>query len=437
MFVLSRECLPQAHVRSALQKLADLTTDTEQHPDSVLIILGDFNKANLSHELPKYKQHITCPTRDSNILDHCYTAIKDAYHSVPRAALGPSDHCLVHLIPTYRQKLKSAKPVLRTVKRWTNEAEQDLKACFDLTDWSVFEAAANDLDELTETVTSYISFCEDMCIPTRTHLTYNNDKPWFTAKLRQLRQAKEDAYRKGDKVLYKQAKYTLEKEIRVAKRNYSGKVKNKFSSRDSASVWKDMKDITSYKTPSPSNLENQQLADDLNEFYCRFEQTPHTRPEHLSTQPLTPPATPLSPTPALKISEDDMHQVFRKNKRRKSPGPDGVKPVCLKSCADQLAPIFTQIFNRSLELCEVPSCFKRSTIIPVPKKPKITGLNDYRPVAITSVAMKSFERLVLAYLKDTTGPLLDPLQFAYRANRSVDDAVNMGLHYILQHLDLL
>ncbi len=130
---------------------------------------------------------------------------------------------MVHVIPTYRQKLKSAKPVLRTVKRWTNEAERDLQACFHLTDWSVFEAAATDLDELTETVTSYISFREDMCIPTRTHLTYNNDKPWFTAKLRQLRQAKEDAYRKVDKVLYKQAKYTLEKEIRVAKRNYSEK----------------------------------------------------------------------------------------------------------------------------------------------------------------------------------------------------------------------
>ncbi len=372
-------------------------------------------------------QHITCPTRDSNILDHCYTAIKDAYHSVPRAALGLSDHCLVHLIPTYRQKLKFAKPVLRTVKRWTNEAEQDLKACFDLTDWIVFEAAATDLDDFTETVTSYINFCEDMYIPTKTHLTYNNNKPWFTAKLRQLRQAKEDAYRKGDKVLYKQAKYTLEKEIRVAKRNYSGKLRNKFSSSDSASVWKGMEDITSYKTPPPSTLENQQLADDLNEFYFRFEKTP-----------FTPPATPLSPTPALLISEDDVRQVFKKNKRRKAPGPDGVSPACLKTCADQLAPIFTKIFNRSLELCEVLSCFKCfkcSTIIPVPKKPKITGLNDYRPVALTSVAMKSFERLVLAYLKASTGPLLDPLQFAYRANRSVDDAVNMGLHYILQHLD--
>ncbi|KAL0149688.1 hypothetical protein M9458_054971 [Cirrhinus mrigala] len=49
--------------------------------------------------------------------------------------------------------------------------------------------------------------------------------------------------------------------------------------------------------------------------------------------------------------------------------------------------------------------------------------------------MKLFEKLVLAYLKNITGPLLDPLQFAYRANRSVDDAVNMGLHFILQHLD--
>ncbi len=72
-----------------------------------------------------------------------------------------------------------------------------------------------------------------------------------------------------------------------------------------------------------------------------------------------------------------------------------------------------------------PCCFKCSTIIPVPKKHKIIGLNNYRPVSLTSVVMKSFERLVLAYLKDITGPLLDPLQFAYRANRSVDKAVNM------------
>nr|XP_049610271.1 uncharacterized protein LOC125988694 isoform X1 [Syngnathus scovelli] len=69
------------------------------------------------------------------------------------------------------------------------------------------------------------------------------------------------------------------------------------------------------------------------------------------------------------------------------------------------------------------------------KKPTITGLNDYRPVALTSLVMKSFERLVLSHLKDIMGPLLGPLQFAYWANRSVDDVVNMALYYILHHLN--
>ncbi len=116
---------PDVCVSAAMQQLAKQISEREQkYPDSLLIIIGDFNKANLSRELPKYRQHITCPTRHSIILNHCYTIIKDAYHSVPQAALRLSDHCLVHLIPTYRQKLKSAKPVIRTVKRWTNEARK-------------------------------------------------------------------------------------------------------------------------------------------------------------------------------------------------------------------------------------------------------------------------------------------------------------------------
>lgn len=41
-----------------------------------------------------------------------------------------------------------------------------------------------------------------------------------------------------------------------------------------------------------------------------------------------------------------------------------------------------------------------------------------------SVVMKTFEMQVLSHLKDITGPLLDPLQFAYGANSSVKDAVN-------------
>uniref|UniRef100_A0A4W5R298 Reverse transcriptase domain-containing protein n=1 Tax=Hucho hucho TaxID=62062 RepID=A0A4W5R298_9TELE len=47
-------------------------------------------------------------------------------------------------------------------------------------------------------------------------------------------------------------------------------------------------------------------------------------------------------------------------------------------------------------------------------------LNDYRPVALTSVIMKCFERLVKDHITSILPDTLDPFQFAYRPNRSTD-----------------
>ena len=91
----------QFNVTEALQHLADQVADMEKkHPDSLLIILGDFNRANLSQELPKYRQNMKCSTRDANTLDHCYTALKDSYQSIHCATQLLTDHCMIHLIPT-------------------------------------------------------------------------------------------------------------------------------------------------------------------------------------------------------------------------------------------------------------------------------------------------------------------------------------------------
>ena len=72
----------------------------------------------------------------------------------------------------------------------------------------------------------------------------------------------------------------------------------------------------------------------------------------------------------------------------------------------------------------------------MPKNTKATCLNDYRPVALTSVAIKCFERLVMVHI-NTIIPetLVNPIQFAYRPNRSTDDAISIALHIALSHLD--
>ena len=69
------------------------------------------------------------------------------------------------------------------------------------------------------------------------------------------------------------------------------------------------------------------------------------------------------------------------------------------------------------------------------KKAKITELNDYGPIPLTSVIMKCFERLVKDHITSSLPSTLDPLQFAYHPNSSTDDAIAIALHTALSHLD--
>jgi hypothetical protein len=69
------------------------------------------------------------------------------------------------------------------------------------------------------------------------------------------------------------------------------------------------------------------------------------------------------------------------------------------------------------------------------KNIKVNCLNDYRPVALMSVAMKCVERVVMAHINTIIPETLDRLQFAYRRNRATDDAISIALHTALSHLD--
>ena len=128
--------------------------------------------------------------RHSIIVTVC--TIPDVYHAVPQAPLGHSDHAMVYLIPTYMQKLKSDKPLKNTVKKWTHEAILSLQGCFDCTDWAMFSESCANQDEYADTVTSYVSFCTDSCIPSKTVTIYANDKPWFSKDIKHKLIAKND-----------------------------------------------------------------------------------------------------------------------------------------------------------------------------------------------------------------------------------------------------
>lgn len=132
---------------------------------------------------------------------------------------------------------------------------------------------------------------------------------------------------------------------------------------------------------------------------------------------------------SIALTEEKVRQGLRRLGPSKAPGPDLIKGRVLRECSEELASIVCQLFNHSLREHSIPTLWKRSEIRPLPEANHPVELNAYRPVALTSVLVKCLERL--SQLSHT----LDLLQFAYRQNHSVEDAVMMVLHTTYSHLE--
>ena len=125
--------------------------------------------------------------------------------------------------------------------------------------------------------------------------------------------------------------------------------------------------------------------------------------------------------------------TFKQVNNQQAAGPYRLSGCELLAFADQMASVLTDFFNLSLSESVIPTSFKPTTtmVVPVPKNTKVTYLNDNQHVALTSVAMKCFERLAMTHINTIIPETLEPLQFAYRPNRSTDDAISIALHTAL------
>ncbi len=199
-----------------------------KHPDAAFIIAGDFNKANLKKVNANFHQHISCPTRGLNTLDHCYTPLKNAYkaHSLP--AFGKLDHAAIFLTPEYKQRIVQGPPVEREVTRWSSHSEAMLQASLDYVDWDIFRAGSSDVSEFTDVALSFVNTLTEQATETVTIRTFSNQKPWVDRTIRDAVNHRTAAYNagilSGNMSEDKASCYTLRRAVRAAKRRYRERI---------------------------------------------------------------------------------------------------------------------------------------------------------------------------------------------------------------------
>ena len=82
----------------------------------------------------------------------------------------------------------------------------------------------------------------------------------------------------------------------------------------------------------------------------------------------------------------------------KAAGPDEIDSRILKECSKELAPLLHQLYRKSMDEAEVPEQWKEANVIPIHKNGSKAIMGNYRPVALTSIICKVFERILCAII---------------------------------------
>jgi hypothetical protein len=260
---------------------------------------------------------------------------------------------------------------------------------------------------------------------------FSNNKPWITKDLKQCLNEKKAAFLRGDEQKVRELEKEFRRKARAAKLHYKSKVEEKFATGNARDAWKGL-NVMMGRGEGKQKIQCDDetvFANDLNTFYSRFD-------VHDFRQECDTLCDPLLAVPdSVTVSQEEVASCLARINPRKAPGPDGLCGHVLKQCSSQLSHVFTRLFQLFLNAHFVPRVWKTSVIIPVPKKTNAKILNDFRPVALTSVLCKCMERVVCNQLTASVADRMDPFQFAYRARRGVEDASVLLLDLVLSHLD--
>ena len=321
--------------------------------------------------------------------------------------LSNSDHSSIEI----KLKTWNSRPTSINHKRqvWNYENADFNTACelIDSVDWD--SILTDDIDSsLFLWQQRFMSIMEE-CIP---HTTVTSDRnsstPWLSKSIIRLIQKRNRLYkqkRKSPSTMrkYKHLRNIVVRRLRQAKKRYFHKLCS--SSINPKKFWKLYKSMTRNDSAIPTLQQNNQAASSsidkanlLNNFFssCFNHQQPPLTKSDLDKFPVDPDQCPDD----LLCHEDDVVQLLSSLDINKASGPDNISARMLKATAHSIAPSVTKLFNICIRNGTLPSMWKCTNVVPIPKGKEVDQVSNYRPISLLSILSKVLETHMVKLIKE-------------------------------------
>ena len=348
------------------------------------------------------------------------------------APLGKSDH--VSLLVELNLKINTDY-VRSKSKNWFKVDEDFINNKSNEINWG-FSSDDLSVESMWSEIYSKIQSISDQ-VPDRILKTNRNGDilgklPWDTSKLVRKRKEKDQRWKEFD-ILPTMINFqtALSKQGEYQKFEFEAKVKyEKKIIRNSKSNSKPLFNYLRSKNKLRKTVSNLKSTDGNNsktpketaQILANFFQSVFQE-EHYG--PLTEDSY-LSKHHINKIMEDliilprDVKQLLTEINMNKSMGPDDIHPKLLKFLAsnDNFVKALTQLFNVCVKEESIPNIWKTAFVIPLHKKGSVHLAENYRPISLTCILCKIYEKLIRRHILYYVSDIISDNQHGFVSGKS-------------------
>lgn len=396
----------------------------------------DFSTVSGCSQLVREPTHVR-----GGVLDLVLTDVPDLVGIQVRPPVGTSDHSAIGMVITTSQRVQdfSVRREIYLKGRTNWDAVRD-----DVSNlpWGEVLSSRCPVVDLNRRLLEIVQ----RRVPVRTILIRSCDKPWFDTSCIRACQAKQEVYN-GWKRNRTDAHWNAYVECRrhsaavyaTAEREFNVRSRNVLASEVSSHKW--WATLKSAVFGSDSSLPP--LLDTGGSLVNSPIEKANLLNRHFdSKQCRDGIELPLTCHPEVSFSSF----AFRSNEILRllssldpygGSDPLGFFPLFYKRIADLLSRKLAVIFRMLIRGGSFPQCWRTANVVPVPKGASSPVVENYRPISLTPILSKVFERLIAVRFSRflEVSAVLPPCQFAYRKGLGTCDALLTVAHHLQSTLD--